>query len=145
MTSASIDWARLGLDTSVTLRLLTGVPEDQAEAARLLVATAAQPIAVSDLVVSETYFALRHHYAVPQAEAVAAIAALLDDPRIRGAGSARAVLRALPLDGGTAPRPGLIDRLIHADYGRDDVALATLDRDLGRLEGVRLMTGNSAG
>ncbi len=141
----STHWTGLGLDTSVTLRLLTGAPDDQAEAARLLVTTAAQPIAVSDLVVSETYFALRHHYAVPHTEAVAAIAALLGDPRIRGTGSAHAVLRALPSEGGTPPRPGLIDRLIHADYGSHDVAVATFDRDLGRLDGVRLMTGKPAG
>ena len=60
-----------GLDTSVTLRLLTGVPTEQATAAREFVAASPSPVVISDLVIAETYFALRHHYEVPHADAVA--------------------------------------------------------------------------
>ena len=42
----------VGLDTSVALRLLTGTPADQAERARELVASAPEPVVISDLVVS---------------------------------------------------------------------------------------------
>ena len=127
----------LGLDTSVTLRLLTGQPPSQAEAARALVASAAAPVAISDLVVAETYFALRHHYAVPHAEAVRALHALLSDDRIRSSGIARAVLAGAVAQGASKSQPGLLDRFIHADYARDDLQLVTFDRELARLGGAR--------
>ena len=129
----------LGLDTSVALRLLIGAPADQAEAARRLVATAEEPVAISDLVVSELYFALRHHYDVSHPDAVRAMDALLADPRLRGSGVAPAVLRAAATRGAPKPRPGLIDSLIHANYASDDLELVTFDRDLARLPGVRLL------
>lgn len=130
----------VGLDTSVTLRLLTGTPADQAERARALVASTPTTVTISDLVVSETYFALRHHYGVPHAEAVRAIGALLADSRVRGSGTAPTVL-AGALSGGARPRPGLVDHLIHADYRRDALDVVTFDRDLGKLPGAQLLTG----
>ena len=127
----------LGLDTSVTLRLLTGEPPAQAETARSLVASAATPVAISDLVIGETYVALRHHYAVPHAEAVRVLHALLSDSRIRASGVARAVLAEASSRGASKSQPGLLDRLIHADYARDDLQLVTFDRERARLEGAR--------
>lgn len=132
-----------GLDTSVVLRLLTGVPHDQAEAARALVASASAPVVVSDLVVSETYFALRHHYAVPHAEAVRELHALLADPRIRGSGVARAVLAQGSTRNASKSQPGLFDRLVHAEYARDELPLMTFDRGLARLQGTRLVGSNA--
>ena len=129
----------VGLDTSVTLRLLTGSPADQAEAARTLVATATTPVVVSDLVISETYLALRHHYGVPHADAVRALGQLLRETRIRPSGTARGVLAELGERAGTKRAPDLIGRLIHADYARDDVTVATFDRDLARLNGALLL------
>lgn len=123
-----------GLDTSVVLRLLVGAPEDQARAARRLVDTAAAPPIVSDLVVAESYFALRHHYAVPHAAAVAALRALLADPRVRAPGAAPAVLARA-----TAERPGLMDRLIHEQYRGEGATLVTFDRDAAKLAGARLL------
>ena len=129
----------LGLDTSIALRLLTGVPEAQAARARALVASATGAVAISDLVVGETYFALRHHYSVPHAEAVRALRALLDDPKVRGTGTARSVL-ADPATLSTAKtNVGVLDRLIRADYDREGLTLATFDRALARLAGVQLV------
>ena len=54
-----------GLDTSFLLRLLTGEPESQAEQAVAeldLLREAGQKCAVSDLVISEAYYALQFHY-----------------------------------------------------------------------------------
>lgn len=124
----------IGLDTSVVLRLLVGEPRDQAETARRRLeegTTGLPSAAVSDLVVGETYFALRHHYAVPHAEAISSLASLLEDPRVRATGVARAVLREIVRD--DAP-PGVIDRLIHGDYGRAGANLLTFDRQAARLE-----------
>jgi len=134
-----------GLDTSVALRLLTGTPPEQAESARQFVVAEEEPVTISDLVVAELYFALRHHYAVSHAESVRAIHALLADPRVRGIGVAHAVLREASSRGSSKSRPGLIDSLIHADYARDGLELVTFDRDLARLPSARLLKATAAG
>ncbi|GMV10674.1 MAG: hypothetical protein AMXMBFR55_24080 [Gemmatimonadota bacterium] len=129
----------VGLDTSVALRLLTGAPAEQAEIARDLVVASPSPVVVSDLVVGETYFALRHHYGVPHAEAVRALLELLSDARVRCSGVARAVLADTATRSTARSQPGFIDRLIHADYLRDAIDVVTFDRGLGRLERVRVV------
>lgn len=128
----------VGLDTSIVLRLLTGLPQHQTEAAQQFILTAASSVVVSDLVVSEAYFALRHHYAVPHAKAVSALLALLNDARIQGSGNARRVLSEMK----ATSKPGLIDRLICADYAREDLESLTFDREFASLPSVRLLAAN---
>jgi predicted nucleic acid-binding protein len=129
----------IGLDTSVVLRLLTGVPAKQAEAARRMLAASRDTVCISDLVVSESYFGLRHHYAVPHAEAADAIAALLEDPRVQCTGVARRVFREAT--DGAMPRttPGLMDQLILADYRAALCTVVTFDRELAKADGARLV------
>lgn len=129
----------IGLDASVTLRLLTGQPPAQAEVARAFVAAAKSPVVISDLVVSETYFALRHHYGVPHLDAVRALSSLLADNRVLASGSARTVLTEMSSRSSTAKQADLVARLIHAEQARDDVSLVTFDRELARLSNVRLL------
>lgn len=124
-----------GLDATVVVRLLTGVPPEQAAAARALVEMAAGQVVVSDLVVAESYRALRHHYGVPHREAVHALRQLVNDPRIRPTGIAPEVLQEAEPAGGA----GLMDRLIHADYGLAAASLHTFDRQCARLPGATLM------
>ena len=62
----------IGLDTSVVLRLLVGVPEAQARAAQRRLEHAieqGESVIVCDLVIAEAYYALQFHYDVPKAEA----------------------------------------------------------------------------
>ncbi|MBW3534733.1 MAG: PIN domain-containing protein [Gemmatimonadetes bacterium] len=131
-----------GLDTSVVLRLLVGEPRDQAEVARRRLAdsfaSGSPAIALSNLVVGECYFALRHHYLVPHRRAVSTLRALLDDPRVLPTGAARQVLRELDR---RDTSPGLMDRLIHGDYERAGATLLTFDRDAARLHGAELLRG----
>lgn len=129
---------RVGLDTSIAVRLLIGEPAAQCEAIHRLLgeraASGEEPAQISDLVVGETYFALRHHYQVPHAKTVAAIRALLADPRVHPSGVAAEVMRRL---GATEVAPGLMDRLIHGDYLASGVFLLTLDTDAARLSRAR--------
>ena len=128
----------LGLDTSVVVRLLIGEPAGQADAARR--ALEGQPrgsVAVSDLVIGESYFALRHHYRVPHGRAVTALSALLSDPRIVSTGVARQVLAQIP---DRESGPGVMDRLIHADYQSDGISPLTFDRTASRIPGTRLLS-----
>lgn len=126
----------VSLDTSVVLRLLTGEPAEQAEAATRFMAELESPALVSDLVISELYFTLRHHYSVPHTAAVKALLSFVRDSRVRNTGVAAQVLAHM----GSASRPGLIDRLIHADYDRDGFETITFDRDFSRLPNTRLLS-----
>ena len=125
----------IGLDTSVLVRLLVGEPAAQAHAARALVDAHAGEVFVSDLVAVETYLALRHHYAVPHDEALRAMRSLLEDPRVRGTGAALDVLREMK----GAAAPGLVDRMIHADYLAEGMELRTFDRAASRLRRAALI------
>ena len=126
----------IGADTSVVLRLLIGLPEDQALQARELLVRGSEPLAVSDLVVGESYFALRHHYDVPHAEAIHALIALFSDNRIYPTGIAPSVLAIVDSESA----PGLMDRLIHADYERAGAGFVTFDRAAARLQGATLLS-----
>jgi hypothetical protein len=60
---------RLGLDTSVLVRLLTGLPEEQASVARNAIERAlasGDEVVVADLVLAETCFAQQFHDGVPK-------------------------------------------------------------------------------
>lgn len=128
-----------GLDTSVVMRLLTGTPTELEETARHFVASALSPVSVSDLVIGESYYALKHHYGTPHREAVRALSALLSDPRVQSTGSAKNILSTMASSSAKRDAPELLDRLIHADYARDGVRLATFDRELSRLAGTNLL------
>ena len=127
----------LGLDTSVVVRLLVGVPEAHARAARRRLeraAEAGETVLVSDLVITEAYHALQHHYGVPKGEARSLLLRLVESHAVQlDPPAARA---ALPAAGGA----GLVDRLIHLRYRSLDAVTVTFERTQGKLEGaVRLL------
>lgn len=126
----------IGLDTSVVLRLLVGVPEAQARVARRRLEGAierGESVIVCDLVIAEAYYALQFHYEMPKAEA-------------------RSLLRRFVRSGVVSVEPrdasevfdatsgaGLVDRLIHARHRGLGAVTLTFERKLGALEGaVRL-------
>ncbi|MCX6935710.1 MAG: PIN domain-containing protein [Verrucomicrobia bacterium] len=109
-----------GLDTDCVLRILLGTPEIQAEKILEFIRKTREDsdkIVISDLVVAETYFALRHHYKISQKEAILRIRQMLDSGLISCVGVAHEILAQAKLD---SAGPGLIDRLIHLDYLRRD-------------------------
>jgi len=123
----------IGLDTSVVVRLLVGLPEVQAVAARRRLERAVErgePVFVSDLVLAEAYHALQHHYRLPKSEArsilhrFATSGTVTVDP-----GEAVAALEL-------RPGAGLVDRLIHARYRSLGVVTTTFERKQGALEGA---------
>lgn len=127
----------IGLDTSVVLRLLIGEPVHQASAARAYLDElfiAGNKAAISDLVVSETYFALQHHYDVPKAAALSALNALFESGEIVSSDHAGRVLRETKSI--ATAKPGFVDRLIHASYQADMNGMATFEKKAGRLAGI---------
>jgi predicted nucleic-acid-binding protein len=132
---------RVGLDTSVVLRLLIGEPQPQAEAAWRAVVeirVAGGEAVVSDLVVSEIYFALQHHYAVPKEQVLRQLKALFDSGDLVAAGCAAQVLATPRL---AAAKPGFVDRMIHAGYMGDLDQMLTFEKAARKLPRTRVLAG----
>jgi predicted nucleic acid-binding protein len=132
----------LGLDTSVLIRLLVGLPAPQASTALTYVKEvrlAGRRVVVSDLVVSEAYFALHFHYGVPKTEAVAALRELLGSGLIEPA-DGPAVIEVLAEAARSSAKPGFVDRLIHAQYERLPADMATFERAAARLPGTTVLS-----
>lgn len=130
---------KVGLDTSVVLRLLTGEPETQARRALEEVQELmgnGTALLVSDLVMAEVYFALQYHYGVPKAEALRLIAKFLADSGVKALGVASTVLMVPNL---ASVNPGFVDRLIHAEYMHSVKEIITFEKAAVRLTGVRVL------
>lgn len=113
----------VGLGTSVVLRVLVGEPVDLARTALLELTrrvAEGEAVFVSDLVVAETCHALQFHYGVPKVDALAMLRTFLGQSGVRCLGAAGDVLDTPGL---ATSNPGFVDRLIHAEHGREDVFL----------------------
>lgn len=131
---------KIGLDTSVVLRLLTGQPADLAAVALDRVeehAARGDRFVVSDLVASESYFALQHHYGLSKAAALTALDALF---RVNGVDASGAAARTLRVPSLERAKPGFVDRLIHADYESQTERMLTFERATGKLPRVRVLS-----
>ena len=129
----------VGLDISVVLRLLTGEPHGLALRAvnRVLAITQSGGFCtISDLVATESYYALQCHYKMPKAEALSALAALGAGEGIRFSEAAGAVLRTKGL---AQANPGFADRLIHAGYRQSGYGMLTCERAAASLDGVEVV------
>lgn len=132
----SVAQRRVGLDTSFVLRLLVGEPVDQAQAAVAyldLLKTSGKRAVVNDLVISETYFALQHHYGVPKQVALDHLREFLASPEIEATGEA---LTLLQMTGLGKAKPGFVDRLIHAHYLNEADGMATFEKAPAKLPKV---------
>jgi predicted nucleic-acid-binding protein len=130
--------ASTGLDTSFILRLLLGEPTDQAERAVEKLDEMkgrGEKGAVSDLVVSEAYFALQYHYGVPKQLALNKLKEFLQSPEIQATGQSLDVLAQSNL--GRA-KPGFVDRLIHAEYLQTTSGMLTFEKAAAKLNKVTI-------
>lgn len=128
-----------GLDTSTAVRLLTGDPPDQAEAAAAFLAesqAAGNRLLVADLVIAEAYFALHSKYKVPKAEALLRLREFVESGEVE-AGAAAQVLQTPNL---ASAKPGFVDRLIHATYSEDQARLVTFEKSAAKLPSTKLLS-----
>ena len=125
----------------MVMRLLVGEPQDQAQIARQdlerLAADGAQAL-VSDLVVSEAYFALQYHYAVPKKEALETLRLFLESGAVECLGVAGRVVATPNLE---TAQPGLVDRMIHEQYIEHADEMLTFEKAGRKLSRVRLLQG----
>lgn len=127
-----------GLDTSFVLRLLLGEPIDQAvKAVEKLdeLKGRGDKGAVSDLVVSEAYFALQYHYGVPKQLALNKLREFLQSSEIEATGQSLGILARANL--GRA-KPGFIDRMIHAEYLQTSSGMLTFEKAAAKLNKVTI-------
>lgn len=129
---------RYGIDTSVLVRLLTGVPEaDFARSVQglsALVRDEGADVVASNQVIGEAYVAVRHHYGVTRADARTGLLHVLRSGLVSPLNGA-SVLDAIGSTGGA----GLLDRLIADDYTREDLDVVTLDKAMASLPRVRIL------
>ena len=126
----------VGLDTSVVLRLLAGEPAHQADTALAFLKemkAAGRRAVVSDLVVSEAYFALQAHYQVPKKAAVRALLDFLKSAFVEQEENG-AALESLESIAISSQKPGFVDRMIHAQYRKIPAALVTFEKASGKLD-----------
>jgi len=122
-----------GIDTSVFMRLLTGLPEldYQKSLHALEQRQRAEPKTeyfVSNQVIGEAYIALQHHFSIPKAEAKAAMGEVLTSGLCSPL-NGTPVLEALKTEKGC----GLLDRLIANDYASQGLKTLTHDAKMARL------------
>ena len=129
---------RLGIDTSILVRLLVAEPENDfrhcVAELRNLVERQDVEILASNQVIGEAYIAVQHHYGVDKRDAKEALAQVLRSGIVAPL-SGRTVLNALADDGG----PGLFDRLIASGYADAGLEVLTQDRKMASLPGVSLL------
>ena len=129
---------RYGIDTSVMVRLVTGLPANAFDYCSMslahLVNDQDAEIFVSNQVIGETYIAVQHHYGVSKQRARTTIANVLRSGLVKPQ-NGTAVFAALEAPGGA----GLIDRLISDGYSKTDHETLTLDRRMANLADTRLL------
>ena len=125
-----------GLDTSVVVRIISGLPEGAAEKVGERIAAEiaeGNDFSVSALVLSEVYFALQHHYAFTKEEALQSLLAFSRTDGIRVAESIRAILESPNL---TKANPGFVDRMIVGEYATAGNDTYSCEKSFRRLHGA---------
>ena len=127
---------RYRIDTSVLVRLITGLPEltyrrCHWELAKLVEQERAEILA-SNQVIGEACIVAQHHYGVSKDAARIALTGALTSGLVAPL-NGQPSLTALEESAGA----GLVDRLIAEDYSRTVSETLTLDREMAALPGVR--------
>ncbi len=125
-----------GTDTSILMRLLTGLPASEFERCReeltKLIEHDGAEVFASNQVIGEAYVAVQHHYGVTKAAARTGLLSILTSGLVAPL-NGQSVIKVLTEDGAA----GLLDRLIADDYSRTVSETLTLDRRMASLPGVR--------
>ena len=126
---------RLGIDTSVLVRLVTGDPPETfnhcVQELSKLVAQGDEVFA-SNQVIGEAYIAIQHHYGIDKDSVRAGLANALRSGLVAPL-NGRAIIDLLESSGGA----GVMDRLIIDDYSHRELPLLTLNQRMSSIKGAR--------
>lgn len=127
---------RIGIDTSILVRLLTGLPPAEYKRCDQELSALAESrrveVFASNQVIGEAYIVVQHHYQIPEARARSGLLRVLTSGLVAPL-NGQAVIDALAAPGG----PGLFDRLIANDYAHHGLETLTLDRKMASLPAAR--------
>ncbi len=128
--------ARYGIDTSILVRLVTGLPEadfnETVELLSAMVEKEGRQLYASCMVIGEAYIAMQHHYGVSKSDARLGLTQALTSGLVKPIhGDATLTVIAQASKG-----CGLMDRLIAHDYEQAKSNVLTLDRKMAQLAGV---------
>ena len=124
-----------GLDTSVVVRIISGLPEEAAKHVGERIASeiaSGELFSVSPLVLSEAYFALQHHYDFTKEEALQSLRSLAHTEGILVSESVRAILDQPNL---AKLNPGFVDRMIVGEYANGGSDTYSCEKSFRRLQG----------
>ena len=126
---------RLGIDTSVLVRLVTGDPPQTydhcvQELSRLV--AQGDEVFASNQVIGEAYIAIQHHYGIDKDSVRAGLADALRSGLVAPL-NGRAIIDLLESSGGA----GVMDRLIVDDYSHRELPVLTLDQRMSSIKGAR--------
>ena len=125
-----------GLDTSVIVRIISGLPEGSAEKVGQRIAADiadGDVFTVSALVLSEAYFALQHHYAFTKEEALQSLIAFSRTDGIKIPDSLKSILQSANL---AKSNPGFVDRMIVSEYASFGSDTYSCEKSFRRLAGT---------
>lgn len=130
---------RYAIDTSILVRLVAGLPQDQFEstvdALQILVQEEGMSLLATEMVIGEAYSALQHHYGLSKADVRKGLHDALTSGLVAPA-RGQAVLDVIKA---AAKGCGLLDRLILHDAQMQQMNVQTLDRKMARLAGAQLV------
>lgn len=131
--------ASFSLDTSFVLRILTESPDSQLPLALSFYEQQRQSgnqLFISDLVLSECYYALQFHFNFTKADALAALKALTAESPVTITPSAWLVFDLPNL---SQMKPGFIDRLILGAAQEEGQTLVTFEKAAKKLPGTLVL------
>ena len=129
-----------GLDTSVVLRLLTGQPQELASRA---LARYQEGIAngdsfyVSDVVASEAYYAIQHHYGKTKEEA---LSALKDFSSGEGISFSQNFAASINTPNIHKVNPGFVDRMLASGYREQGQITLSCEKSFRRLADTEVIS-----
>ena len=129
-----------GMDTSYLLRLLTGQPKELAEKALARYQEAVgrgDSFSVSDMVVTEAYYALQHHYGKSKEESIEALKGISEDDSIVFSAGFESVIRLSNL---AKASPGFLDRVLSADYRSRGQITISCEKSFRRLPDAEVVS-----
>ena len=129
----------LALDTSVLVRILSNSPQPLAAEVIAIVAdriAKGDEMYVSDLVASEAYYAMQHHYGVDKGTVLQALKFLSEQVGFLFTAEAKAVLSVNGLE---HMNPGFVDRLIHAEGERQGMPVLSCEKSFRRLANTEVI------
>ncbi len=131
--------ASFSLDTSFVLRLIVREPFAQFEHAAAFFdeqRDAGVALHVGDIVLAESYFALRHYYGFSKSDALSALRLFIRTKPVLVGATARELLDIPNL---ASVKPGFVDRLIHGESRTANRALVTFEKAAAKLPDVLLL------